>query len=63
MPTSRPPTPSSSYIPIQISEGRGALPTPYYKILWSADEDVFVELLPEDERGKTSFFSNPVYFR
>lgn len=35
----------------------------YYKILWRADEDVFVELLPEEERGKTSFFSNPVYFR
>lgn len=35
----------------------------YYKILWRADEDVFVELLPEDERGKTSFFSNPGYFR
>lgn len=34
----------------------------YYKILWRADEDVYVELLPEDERGKTLFFSNPGYF-
>lgn len=36
--------------------------TKYYKILWRADEDVFVELLQDDERRKTSFFSNPGYF-
>lgn len=33
-----------------------------YKILWRADENAFVELLSEEERGKTMIFSNPVYF-
>ena len=37
--------------------------TKYYKILWRADEDVFVDfLLDKKEKGKTLFFSQPVYF-
>jgi len=37
--------------------------TKYYKILWRADENVFVDfLLDKKEKGKTLFFSQPVYF-
>jgi tetratricopeptide (TPR) repeat protein len=37
--------------------------TKYYKILWRADENVFVDyLLDKEEKGKTLFFSEPVYF-
>ena len=37
--------------------------TKYYKILWRADENVFVDyLLEKKEKGKTLFFSQPVYF-
>ena len=41
----------------------GDLGTKYYKILWRADENAFVDyLMPEEDKAKTYFFCNPGYF-